>query len=648
MIILNCTDISLSFGTTVILDNVSFNVQDGEKIGLVGVNGAGKSTLFKIICGTLQPDSGSVYMSKSYKTGILEQNSGLDSSNTIWDELLATYSWLVEMENRIRSLEKSISLEKNEEVLSSMMKEYSNLSDRFAKSGGFEYNSRVRGVLKGLGFNEEQFFLKIHTLSGGQKTRLALAKLLLEEPDILLLDEPTNHLDISALEWLENFLKDYKKSVLLISHDRYFLDAVTGKTIELENCQCRTFAGNYTSYVKQKAEDRIIQQKHYELQQKEIARMEAFIGQQRRWNREKNIVAAESRQKAIDRMEKIEKPKNLPDKINIKFRSGIISGNDVLFVENLAKEYPGKPLFKNLSFNLKRSERTFILGPNGCGKSTLLKILTGRVEKSLGNVEYGHNTVVGYYDQELEGLDEKNNIIEEVWNSNEKLTQTQVRTALASFLFTGDDVFKPVSILSGGEKSRVALVKLMLSGANFLLLDEPTNHLDINSREVLEEALQKFDGTILAVSHDRYFIDKLSTRILEFAADSLLDYRGNYSGYLEYRNRYVRNNLNKTNEGRQSVSKLEHLENKEQKSRQRKLEKQLTETEQEINSIEARLKAIDSEMAVDEIQSDHIRLTELVNEQAQLNQRLEELYTFWETLSHEKEQMDQAAQNSAI
>lgn len=637
MIVLSCNNIALSFGVTKILENISFNVQESEKAGIVGVNGAGKSTLFKIICGIMQPDGGEIFTAKGYRTGYLDQHSGLDSSSTIWDELLSTYSHLIEMEKRLKHLEEEISTGGgSSERLLSLMKEYDSLTEKFSRMGGYEYNSRVRGVLRGLGFNDSQFSLKVQTLSGGQKTRLALAKLLLDEPDILLLDEPTNHLDIDALEWLEDFLKNYKKCVLVISHDRYFLDAVTGKTIELENCECRVYNGNYTFYTRQKALDREIQQKHYVLQQREIARMEAYIEQQRRWNREKNIIAAESRQKAIDRIEKIDRPKNLPDKIKIKFRGSIISGNDVLFVESLSKEYPGKPLFKDITFKLRKDERVFLLGPNGCGKSTLLKILTGRLEKTSGEVEYGHKIRVGYYDQELHDLDEGSTVIDEVWDENEDLPQTQVRNALASFLFKGEDVFKPISILSGGEKSRVALVKLMLSGANLLVLDEPTNHLDINSREVLEQALQDFDGTILAVSHDRYFINKLATRILELDSNSIIDLSGGYSYYQEHRSRLRKERQADSAESRISASKLERMTSKEEKSRQRKLEKQLNDTEQEIGEIEARLSAIESVMSSEEAASDHVRLLALHEEQDRLKARLEELYSLWEVLASEQ------------
>ncbi len=641
MIILSCNEISLSFGTDVILNKASFKLLQGEKAGLVGVNGAGKSTLFKIIIGSLQQDSGDVFMSKGLKLGFLDQYSGLESDNTIWAEMLTTYKALISAEKRLKQLETDISSESNEERLRSMMKEYDALLERFSRDGGYEYNSRIRGVLRGLGFEDAQFELPVKKLSGGQKTRLALARLLLEEPDLLLLDEPTNHLDIAAIEWLEDFLKNYKKSVLVISHDRYFLDTVTTKTIELENNECKEYGGNYTQYAKKKSEAREIQQKHYELQQKEIARMEAFIEQQRRWNREKNIVAAESRQKAIDRLEKINAPKNLPGSIKLKFTSSVTSGNDVLFVDELSKSFPGKELFKNISFDIKRNEKIFLVGPNGCGKSTLLKILSGKIPQTYGSFEYGHKIVLGYYDQELEGLDEHNTVLEEVWSDNEELNHTQIRNALAQFLFIGEDVYKPISVLSGGEKSRVALVKLMLSGSNLLLLDEPTNHLDINSREALEEALLVFDGTLLVVSHDRYFISKLASRVIEMANNGLEDYRGGYQYYLDHRRPTAA--IQSDEKGRAiSASRQEHIEVKEDRARRRKLEKQLTACEAEISKTETRLACISDEMSMEAALSDHILLSALHNEQLGLESRLEQLYQEWSELTEQSAGFDQA------
>jgi len=637
MILLGCNDISISFGTRQILEKVTFSVQDTDKIGIVGVNGAGKTTLFKIITSSYIPDSGKIYLAKGCKIGYLAQNTELESSNSILEEVLTAFSHLIKMEERLKELEKLISSEKDEDRLASYMKEYSNLSDNFSRNGGYEYNSRSRGILKGLGFREEEFDLKVSSLSGGQKTRLAMAKLLTEEPDLLLLDEPTNHLDINAVEWLEDFLINYKKGIMIISHDRFFLDRITNKTLEIENCECKLYNGNYTKYVKQKEQDREIQQKHYELQQKEIARMEAFIEQQRRWNRERNIIAAESRQKAIDRMEKIEKPKDLPDKIKIEFKVSLQSGNDVLTVDKLSKEYPGRPLFNNLSFTVKKSERVFILGPNGCGKSTLLKILTGKMKDYSGSFKFGHNTKEAYYDQEHSDLSMNNTIMDELLEASDVLSQTEIRNALAMFLFKGDDVFKEISKLSGGEKGRISLLKIMLSGANVLILDEPTNHLDINSREVLESALLDYEGTLIIVSHDRYFIDKLATRIIELGREPYIDYRGNYSEFKQYKGKIATELKTDSPEEKVSSAKLSHIATKEERARRRKLERQYSETEKEIVNLESSIEKIKAEMQSEEILSDHVKLNELHTKQQEMEKRLEELYELWESLAMEME-----------
>ena len=639
MNIISCNNITISFGTRMILENASFQIQDGEKAGFVGANGAGKSTLFKIITGTLKPDGGDIYTAKGAKTGFLEQNSGLDTGNTILEELVATYSHLIMMEGRLRDLEDRINQGAVGDILESLVKEHAATSDRYGREGGFEYNSRIKGILMGLGFGEDQFGLKVSSLSGGQKTRLALARILLQEPDILLLDEPTNHLDMGAIQWLEDFLKSYRKSVLVISHDRYFLDQVTTKTVEIENRECKTYPCKYSEYVQRKALDREVQQKHYELQQKEIARMEAFIEQQRRWNREKNIIAAESRQKAIDRMAKIDRPKALPREVRLEFRKTATSGIDVLRVEHLSKGYPGKPLFKDFSFSLIRDDRAFLLGPNGCGKSTLLRILAGYLQEDAGSFEFGHNVHLGYYDQEQADLDMGSTILEEVWSVDERLTQTELRNALARFLFTGEDVYKPISVLSGGEKSRVALLKLILSGANLLVLDEPTNHLDINSREALEDALEGYDGTILAVSHDRYFIRKLSNKVLQFEGDSISSFQGNYEGYLSYKagkdQQYALESAQVPVQV--TLSKQERLTSKEERARLRRLEKQLAQTEENISSAELRLSEILDLMEQEHIAADHVKLTQLCDEQLSLKCSLEEWYLLWEDLSQQLE-----------
>lgn len=635
MIVLNCNNIGFSYGTDTIIKNISFSLQENDKAGLVGVNGAGKSTLFKIITGELHQEEGDLFISKDLVLGYLRQNAALNTENTLWEELLEVFDRLVSMEGTIKKIEKEISITTDQDKLDSLMKEYGKLTERFAYLGGFEYNSRIRGVLRGLGFLDSEFDSKVNILSGGQKTRLALAKVLLEEPDILLLDEPTNHLDIAAVEWLEDYLKSYKKCLLIISHDRYFLDSVTNKTIEIENKTSTFYNTNYSGYVKQKAVNREIQEKHYLLQQKEIARQEAIIEQQRRFNREKNIIAAESRLKALDRMVRLDKPQEAPDKVRMKFNQAMTSGNDVLELDSVSKAYGDKKLFDNISFKIRKAERVFLLGPNGCGKSTLLKILAGRLAASSGKFNFGAKVDLGYYDQEMEDLNEDNTVLDEVWSVNQKLIQTEVRSALAAFLFSGEDVFKKISVLSGGEKSRVAMLKLIFSEANFIILDEPTNHLDINSREILEAALADYEGTMLIVSHDRYFIDKLATRIIDIGVKPPVDCIGNYTYFASHykKNISVQNAASEANPI--SEAKQSRIATKEERSRIRKLEKQLADTEKEIASVERRLGDIDNEMV--EAATDHMKLIELSEEKNSKERSLEELYAVWAEVTEQLE-----------
>ncbi|EMS70762.1 ribosomal protection-like ABC-F family protein [Ruminiclostridium cellobioparum] len=635
MIALNCNNIGFSYGTDTIIKNISFSLQENDKAGLVGVNGAGKSTLFKIITGELHQEEGDLFISKDLVLGYLRQNAALNTENTLWEELLEVFDRLVSMEGTIKKIEKEISITTDQDKLDSLMKEYGKLTERFAYLGGFEYNSRIRGVLRGLGFLDSEFDSKVNILSGGQKTRLALAKVLLEEPDILLLDEPTNHLDIAAVEWLEDYLKSYKKCLLIISHDRYFLDSVTNRTIEIENKTSTFYNTNYSGYVKQKAINREIQEKHYLLQQKEIARQEAIIEQQRRFNREKNIIAAESRLKALDRMVRLDKPQEAPDKVRMKFNQAMTSGNDVLELDSVSKAYGNKKLFDNISFKIRKAERVFLLGPNGCGKSTLLKILAGRLAASSGKFNFGAKVDLGYYDQEMEDLNEDNTVLDEVWSVNQKLIQTEVRSALAAFLFSGEDVFKKISVLSGGEKSRVSMLKLIFSEANFIILDEPTNHLDINSREILEAALADYEGTMLIVSHDRYFIDKLATRIIDIGVKPPVDCIGNYTYFASHykKNISVQNAASEANPI--SEAKQSRIATKEERSRIRKLEKQLADTEKEIASVERRLGDIDNEMV--EAATDHMKLIELSEEKNSKERSLEELYAVWAEVTEQLE-----------
>ncbi|MFA6949042.1 MAG: ABC-F family ATP-binding cassette domain-containing protein, partial [Eubacteriales bacterium] len=573
MIALSCDNISLSFGVEVILDKISFSINDGDKLGIVGVNGAGKSSLFKIITGEYSSDGGDVFISKDKSVGVLDQYIGFESENTLLSEMENSFPALLADEARLSELHGQIEVNSaSGKVDDELIARYTSLSDKFTRDGGYEFRGRCKGILKNLGFDENFWYNRISSLSGGQKTRLALARLLLREPDILMLDEPTNHLDIDALFWLENFLKNYRKTVLVVSHDRYFLDSVTNKILDVENHHAKLYNGNYTRYMEQKRADREIQERHYKNQQAEITRIEAYIEQQRRWNRERNIIAAESRQKLLDKMERVERPKSLPDAIRLRFNKSGESGNDVLTVKHLCKAYPAKILFYDVNFLIKKNEHVFITGQNGCGKSTLIKMLAEMSEPDNGSVEYGYNVTVGYYDQENQNLDDSKTVIDELWDTYPSLTQTEIRNALALFLFRGDDILKPVSILSGGERARLTLCKLILAKMNLLILDEPTNHLDINSREALEGALEAFDGTIIAVSHDRYFINKLSTRILDFNAvedGRIFDYRGSYREYIDYKNERLIKDNSAGADNAASASKEQYLNAKKAQSDKR-------------------------------------------------------------------------------
>ncbi len=622
MTAISLSGVCLEFGTDVILDKISFSLNEGDKLGIVGVNGAGKSTLFKIITGEYTPTDGAVYISKDKTVGMLEQNTGLEGENTILDEMLDSFAELISDEARLETLQKQLEVTPADEDL---IRSYTSLADRFRRAGGYEFRSRCKGILKNLGFDEQFHNLKISGLSGGQKTRLALAKQLITSPDILMLDEPTNHLDIETLAWLEDFLAGYKGTLLVISHDRFFLDKVTSKTLEIENTHAELYNGNYTRFVALKAQNREMRERQYKNQQKEIARIEAYIEQQRRWNRERNIIAAESRQKALDRMVKIERPEDLPEKIRLSFTKSGESGNDVLAVKNLSKSYPGKPLFSDVSFLVKKRDRLFIAGQNGTGKSTLIKIIAEKLAADSGSFEYGYNVTVGYYDQENQNLDPENTVLDELWNCYEGLTQTEIRSALALFLFKGDDIEKKVSVLSGGEKARLTLCKLILSKMNLLILDEPTNHLDINSREALENALCEFDGTIIAVSHDRYFISKLATRVLDLGVKPALDFFGNYEEYKAHKKRMgvvCEQTVSET----VTEAKEQYLKAKEQASEQRKLRTRMKKNKEETAKLEAELEELSVKLEDESIQADYVKVNELYTRQTEIEEQLMKLY----------------------
>ena len=601
MIALGCENISLAYGVETILDKISFSINEGDKLGIVGVNGAGKTTLLNILSGAMESDGGRVFISKNLSLGVLRQHVEYESDKNIYDELISGF--LPPKTTDIGEIE----------------------------SAKGEYISRVRGFLKNLGFDENQIHdMPVSALSGGQKTRIALAALLLRDHDILMLDEPTNHLDIGALDWLENYLKEAGKTVIIISHDRYFLDRVTTKTLEIENHKAKIYNGNYSYYAEKKKKDREIQEKHYKDQQKEIARIEAYIANQRKWNRERNIIAAESREKMLAKMVREEKPDNLPSKIKLKFNSAGRSGDDVLSVRGIEKKYGDKELFSEVSFELRYQDRAFLFGENGCGKSTLIKIIAGRIPPDKGIIDSGYNVYPGYYDQENQDLNGENTVMDELWSVNETASPGEIRSLLARFLFIGDSCFKQVSTLSGGERARLTLAKLLMSRNNLLILDEPTNHLDINSREALEDALLEYDGTLLAVSHDRYFINKLSNRMLVFGAmekGRIFDYKGSYSEYLSYMARFRQNTADETEIKTVSAAKNQYLKKKEEASEKRRFAHRLDVARKEAARIEKRISEIDAESS-SEAATDHKRLAELFEEKASLEEKLLEHYEF--------------------
>ena len=623
MIILSCKDVGLEFGDVTILSNITFGINEYERVGIVGVNGAGKSSLIKIISGKYTPSSGSVFVSGDKKIGVLEQNAALESENTLIDEMLLTFPGLIEDEKRLADLASKLD-DGDPDIIAS----YTGLEERFRASGGYEFRSRCRGNLINMGFPEDMHNMQISSLSGGQKTRLALARLLVLNPDILILDEPTNHLDTETLSKLEGQLSNYKGTLLVISHDRYFLDKITTSILEIENHKAELYPGNYTRFVKLKKERREALERAYKNQQKEIARIEAYIEQQRRWNRERNIIAAESRMKALDRMEKIDRPENSPEGIRLRFPEALESAGEVLKVSGLSKSYDNNRLFADLNFLVERSDRLFILGPNGSGKSTLIKILMSREVPTSGYFDYGYNVKIGYYDQENQNLDDNKTVLDELWDAYDNLTQTEIRNTLALFMFRGDDVFKLVGELSGGERARLTLAKLILSRINLLILDEPTNHLDINSRDALENALDAFEGTIIAVSHDRYFVKKLATRIIDIGAAAQGIFNGNYEEYQSYKAICEAKAVDTgtvISAKASSAGKEQFLAAKEQAAEKRKLEKRKKFVAEEIVRIEKELDRISAELTGDAA-SDYVLADKLVKEQTELEEALMAFY----------------------
>ncbi len=621
MFVLTCKNVSLSFGTDKILDKIDFEADRGDRIGIVGVNGAGKSSLFKIICGDYRSDTGEVFYQG--KMGCLYQQSVIDSEKTIFEEMLSVFGELTDMESKMAEYE-------SKELNAAQAEKYSSLCERYRAMGGYEYRGRIKSILKKFGFEDDD--RKTSSLSGGQKTSLALVRLILSAPDILLLDEPTNHLDVETIEWLEEYINSLKgTTVIIISHDRYFLDKVTNKTYEIENTHGKMYKGSYSAFVDIKAKNREIYQKHYDNQQKEIKRLEAYIEQQRRWNRERNIIAAESRQKAIDRMEKLDRPESDPEKIHFSFMKAPPCGNDVLTVDRLSMAFGDNRLFSELSLDIKRGNRLFIAGRNGCGKSTLLKILVGRQQAQSGMYKFGYGVKYGFFEQEYSDLDPSKTVLDELWDAHPELPASEIRGVLALFIFKGDDVEKRVSSLSGGEKARLVLAKLILSKINLLILDEPTNHLDIISREILEDALLKIDGTIIAVSHDRYFVRKLAKSICHITkgAGGKL-YNMDYESYLEKRDAEVE----PVSEKKSSAGKAAYLEEKEKRSQKNKLARKLERTEERILELEQRQADIESEMNTSAA-TDYKRLGDLEEERQRICAELDGLYNILDELDGE-------------
>ncbi len=636
--ILACQNICKAFGDNEVLKNASFHIEEREKAAIVGINGAGKSTLLKIIMGEMAADDGQTVINKGATIGYLAQHQEMQSGNTIFDELLTVKQDVLDLEARIRSLELSMKQVGGTE-LQELMDNYSRLSHEFEQKNGYAWKSEITGVLKGLGFTEEDFAKHVDTLSGGQKTRVSLGKLLLSKPDIIMLDEPTNHLDMGSITWLETFLMNYQGAVLIVSHDRYFLNRVVTKVIEIDQGEVTTFMGNYSDYAQKKAMLREAQMQAYLNQQREIKHQEEVIAKLKSFNREKSIKRAESREKMLDKLDVLDKPTEVKADMHIELEPRVVSGNDVLTVLGLSKAFPPQTLFTDLDFEIKRGERVALIGSNGTGKTTILKILNQVIPADAGEVHLGSRVQIGYYDQEHHVLHMEKTVFEELSDAYPTLTNTKIRNVLAAFLFTGDDVFKRIKDLSGGERGRVSLAKLMLSEANFLILDEPTNHLDIVSKEVLEDALNHYTGTVLFVSHDRYFINTVATRILDLENQGLTNYIGNYDYYLEKKETMVNFTAAPTETAAaadvssETDSKLDWKQQKEQQAQLRKKQNELKKVESRIEELENRDKEIDAELEKKEVFTNVAEVTKLSKEKDAIQTELEELYEKWEELS---------------
>ena len=630
--VLACNNISKSFGIDEIIKNASFNIEEREKAAIVGINGAGKTTLLRIIMGEYQADSGEVIIAKDRTIGYLAQHQKLSGDNTIYDELLSVKKDIIELEQKIRRLELEMHSKEGVE-LEAVMEAYSKSTHQFELQNGYAYKREVVGVLKGLGFDESDFEKKMNTLSGGQKTRVALGRLLLSKPDIIMLDEPTNHLDMNSIAWLENYLVNYDGSVIIVAHDRYFLDKVVTKVIEVERGIVSVFSGNYSDYAAKKKQLMDAKLKEYYNQQRDIKHQEEVIAKLKSFNREKSIKRAESREKLLDKIEVIDKPITEQETMHFKLEPAKESGNDVLSVEGLSKAFGGNRLFDNVSFEIKKGEKVALIGNNGTGKTTILKIINHIIDADAGKVKLGANVEIGYYDQEHNVLHMDKTAFDEIGDAYPDMTNTQIRNMLACFLFTGDDVFKKISDLSGGERGRVSLAKLMLSNANFLILDEPTNHLDIMSKEILESALNRYTGTVLYVSHDRYFINKTASRIMELSANTVTNYIGNYDYYLEKRDILAPKEVKQVSSEKNTAVKDDWKAQKEEQAKLRKRQNDIAKIEKSIEQLEKDNSELDEQLALPEVYLDVKQLMKLNEKKQEIEKKLEKLYEDWETLS---------------
>ena len=644
--IISCSSIQKTFIDKEVLKNISFHIENHEKVALIGNNGAGKTTLLKILTKELEPDDGIITYSKDCQIGYLKQTKDLSSNRTVYAELLSVFDEVIALEEKLHEIENKIAQTSSLELINS----YDKLRSEFENKKGYEYKSLVKGVLKGLGFDESVYDKPIHILSGGQKNRIALGKLLLQEPTLLLLDEPTNHLDIEAIEWLEGFLRNYKGAVLIISHDRYFLDKIVTKVIHLEFGRSFVYTGNYSDYMLKSEKEYEVAMKHFEKQQKEIAHQQAVISKLKQFNREKSIKRARSREKALEKIEIMDMPMidNKPMQLTLTPR--VISGNDVLFTDHLSKSFDDALLFENMCMSIKKGDKVALVGPNGVGKTTVFRMLLGKMEPTGGSFKLGSNVMNGYYDQEHSTLDTSNTIMEEIQSAFPELKNGEIRNVLAAFLFTGEDVFKPISTLSGGERGRVALAKIMLSKANFLILDEPTNHLDILSKEILESAILNYEGTVLYVSHDRYFINQTASKIIEMSHSGTKEYLGDYDYYVEKKKELVTSPTENTSKNLSQMSsttivpptndtpssaKLDRQKQKEEQARVRRIQNQLAKIEEAISEAEERVAYIDEQLCLEEIYSDFEKSKDFLNEKELLNTQITNLYEEWENLSEQ-------------